>query len=126
MFPIVYQIKILNLKMMYDKILCFVRRFKERTISLDLRYFLVFLSVRLSSVWLVKTWFVPDEYWQSMEVAHRLVFGYGYLTWEWAEGIRSYLHPLLIAGLYEVLRLLGLDNVSLLVSASCTGHLRCT
>ena len=34
-----------------------------------------------------------DETWQSVEIAHKLVFGYGHLTWEWVEGIRSYLHP---------------------------------
>jgi phosphatidylinositol glycan class B len=25
----------------------------------------------------------PDEYWQGTEIAHRLYYGYGYLTWEW-------------------------------------------
>lgn len=37
--------------------------------------FLFFLALRLLSVFLVRTWFVPDEYWQSLEVAHRLAFG---------------------------------------------------
>lgn len=37
-----------------------------------------------------------------MEVAHRTVFSYGHLTWEWAAGIRSYVHPLLFAALYRV------------------------
>jgi phosphatidylinositol glycan class B len=23
----------------------------------------------------------PDEYWQGLEVAYRLHYGYGYLTW---------------------------------------------
>lgn len=37
----------------------------------------VCLIVRiLQSTLLVKTYFNPDEYWQSLEVAHRLVFGY--------------------------------------------------
>lgn len=40
-----------------------------------LKIFLVFLVVRLLSVFLVTTFFVPDEYWQSLEVAHKLVFG---------------------------------------------------
>ena len=25
-----------------------------------------------------RTFFQPDEYWQSLEIAHRWVFGYGY------------------------------------------------
>lgn len=40
---------------------------------------------------------------------------YGHLTWEWAEGIRSYLHPLLIAGVYRALLWLQLDTVQWLV-----------
>ncbi|KAJ6296068.1 hypothetical protein OIU78_023996 [Salix suchowensis] len=27
-----------------------------------------------------------DEHWQALEVAHRIVFGYGHLTWEWRKG----------------------------------------
>lgn len=34
------------------------------------------LVVRLSQALLVRTAFAPDEYWQSIEVAHRLVFGW--------------------------------------------------
>ncbi|CAH0746403.1 unnamed protein product [Diatraea saccharalis] len=67
------------------------------------------LVVRLVSVFLVRTWFVPDEYWQTLEVAHKQVFGYGSLTWEWQQGIRSYLYPALISVLYYVLKLTGLD-----------------
>ncbi|CAL7934407.1 unnamed protein product [Xylocopa violacea] len=42
---------------------------------------------RLISVFVVQTAHVPDEYWQSLEVAHRLAFGYGYLSWEWTAKI---------------------------------------
>ncbi|KAH8366219.1 hypothetical protein KR093_010340 [Drosophila rubida] len=73
------------------------------------------LAVRLASVFIVKTYFVPDEYWQSLEVAHKLTFGYGYLTWEWVQGIRSYVYPLAIAAIYKVLALLQLDSVQWLV-----------
>ena len=30
---------------------------------------------RVCNVMLIRTAFSPDEYWQSIEVAHRLVFG---------------------------------------------------
>uniref|UniRef100_A0A1B0GNQ9 Mannosyltransferase n=1 Tax=Phlebotomus papatasi TaxID=29031 RepID=A0A1B0GNQ9_PHLPP len=73
--------------------------------------FLILLAVRLLSVFFVKTSYVPDEFWQSLEVAHKIVYGYGYLTWEWTQGIRSYLHPLVIAGLYKVLDLFRVDCV---------------
>jgi hypothetical protein len=39
-----------------------------------------------------------DEIGQYLEQAHRLVFGYGVVPWEYREGMRSWLLPLLIAG----------------------------
>lgn len=78
---------------------------------------LTFLLIRIASVFVVKTWFVPDEYWQSLEVGHKLAFGYGHLTWEWSKGIRSYLHPLTITAIYKALAWLGLDQAEYLVLA---------
>ena len=40
------------------------------------------LLLRLFNALLISTYFCPDEYYQSVEVAHRLVYGYGDLTWE--------------------------------------------
>lgn len=34
------------------------------------------VAARALNCALVRTSFVPDEYWQSLEVAHRVVFGY--------------------------------------------------
>ncbi|XP_074034783.1 phosphatidylinositol glycan anchor biosynthesis class B [Leptinotarsa decemlineata] len=81
----------------------------------NLGVFIIFLVIRVASVFLVQTFFVPDEYWQSLEVAHNLVFRYGYLTWEWTKGIRSYIPPLIIAGLYKILQITGLDTSNILV-----------
>ena len=50
----------------------------------------------------VTTYHDPDEYWQSLEVAHSIVFKTGYLTWEWHEHVRSYLFPLLYAFAYKL------------------------
>ncbi|XP_076628412.1 phosphatidylinositol glycan anchor biosynthesis class B [Colletes latitarsis] len=69
---------------------------------------------RLTSVFLVQTAHVPDEYWQSVEVAHRLAFGYGYLTWEWHAKIRNYIYPFLISIIYRILALVSLDHVTIL------------
>lgn len=38
--------------------------------------FLCLLVYRVLSALTCRTAFVPDEHWQSLEVAHRLVFGY--------------------------------------------------
>ena len=40
----------------------------------------------------------PDEALQYVEQAHRLVFGYGVVPWEFRYDIRSWLIPLLVAG----------------------------
>ena len=37
-------------------------------------------AFRVVNALLVRTYFNADEYWQSLEVAHRMVFGYGHLT----------------------------------------------
>eukprot|EP00644_Phytophthora_capsici_P005963 jgi/Phyca11/525233/estExt2_fgenesh1_pm.C_PHYCAscaffold_20199 len=70
------------------------------------------VAFRLWNALFVRTSFNPDEYWQSTEVAHRLVFGYGYLTWEWQSDaqLRGFAHPALFAGFYKLLELLNLDS----------------
>eukprot|EP01102_Stenamoeba_stenopodia_P006754 TRINITY_DN1883_c0_g1_i1.p1 TRINITY_DN1883_c0_g1~~TRINITY_DN1883_c0_g1_i1.p1 ORF type:complete len:522 (-),score=35.79 TRINITY_DN1883_c0_g1_i1:81-1646(-) len=77
---------------------------------------LVFLF-RCVNSFAVRTAFNPDEYWQSLEVAHNLVFGYGHLTWEWTQAIRGYSHPLLFAIVYKILMLFGIDSAFLVVIA---------
>ena len=47
------------------------------------------VSLRLLNAILVTTQLDPDEWWQAPEVAHRLVFGCGVLTWEWEHGLRA-------------------------------------
>ena len=51
-------------------------------------------------VWLALTddgiyW--PDEVFQSLEPAHRLVFGYGMRAWEFIEGARNWALPGVVA-----------------------------
>eukprot|EP01080_Neovahlkampfia_damariscottae_P002847 gene2847-4690_t len=64
---------------------------------------------------LVQTYFNPDEYWQSLEVAHRMSFGYGYLTWEWKEGIRGIFYPFIYFIIFECLKIFHLDYSYLLI-----------
>ena len=76
--------------------------------------FYIGLTVRIVSVFLTKTFFVPDEYWQSTEVAHRKAFDYGYLTWEWNKKIRSYFYPFMFEVYFRLLNMLSLDFVTLI------------
>lgn len=51
-----------------------------------------------------------DEIFQSVEVAHKLAFGRGFLYWEWSEGVRSYVLPGFLAGLYRLLDIVGVRD----------------
>lgn len=70
----------------------------------------------------MRSYFAPDEYWQSVEIAHKMVFGYGYETWEWTipTPIRSTLHPLIYAIPYKLLQFLSLDTPFMIVYYSIT------
>ncbi|KAK3089704.1 hypothetical protein FSP39_005759 [Pinctada imbricata] len=81
----------------------------EKTLLLGL------IALRVSNALLIQTAYVPDEYWQSVEVAHQMVFGYGYLTWEWRTAIRGYIYPSIFALLYKVLAIFSLDHRLLLI-----------
>nr|XP_061796395.1 GPI mannosyltransferase 3-like isoform X1 [Nerophis lumbriciformis] len=72
------------------------------------------VTFRVTNCFLVQSSFVPDEYWQSVEVAHHMVFNYGYLTWEWKEGIRSFSYPFIFAVIYKILHWLQCDSVHLI------------
>jgi len=39
-------------------------------------WWVALVAGRVANALLVRTSFVPDEYWQALEVAHRFVFGY--------------------------------------------------
>src|SRR5687767_8504114 len=53
--------------------------------------------------------FWPDEVYQSLEPAHRLVFGYGMVAWEFIEGARNWALPGFIAFWFKLSQLFGLD-----------------
>ena len=67
----------------------------------------------------VCTSFDPDEYWQSMEIAHNNVFGYGYKTWEWEQEwkVRSWVYPGIISWIYWILKILRLDSYEAIIYA---------
>ena len=75
------------------------------------RLFLALWLFRAVNSVLVTTYFHPDEHWQSLEVAHVAVFGYGALCWETLEEIRGFSFPALFTPVYGLLQLTGLDAV---------------
>ncbi|KAI0086193.1 glycosyltransferase family 22 protein [Irpex rosettiformis] len=78
---------------------------------------IIAVSIRVLVALTTQTFFQPDEYYQSLEVAHRLVFGYGHITWEWLtqQPIRSIVYPILNVPVYLALKQLRLDNTRLLI-----------
>eukprot|EP01028_Stygiella_incarcerata_P011941 TRINITY_DN7112_c0_g1_i1.p1 TRINITY_DN7112_c0_g1~~TRINITY_DN7112_c0_g1_i1.p1 ORF type:complete len:621 (+),score=139.04 TRINITY_DN7112_c0_g1_i1:84-1946(+) len=73
------------------------------------RFWAAVTIFRLFNGMFVRTYFSADEFYQSTEVAHFIVFGYGHLTWEWSRMIRGLLHPLVLAALFYPLKVLGID-----------------
>ncbi|TKA24746.1 hypothetical protein B0A50_05734 [Salinomyces thailandicus] len=68
-------------------------------------YSLLF-SLRMANAQTLQTFFQPDEYFQALEPAWQLAFGPesgAWITWEWREGLRSCLHPMLFAAWYKIL-----------------------
>lgn len=82
-----------------------------------MRALLISLAIRPVLALLTRTFFQPDEYFQCLEVAHRIVFGYGQLTWEWETSppIRSIVHPALWVPVYWAVKVLGLEHTQALV-----------
>jgi hypothetical protein len=50
---------------------CFLTRVRMRGALL----FCLFFVIRCINAWSIRTASAPDEYWQSIEVAHRMAFG---------------------------------------------------
>lgn len=62
-------------------------------------------AFRIVNALALRTFFQPDEFFQSLEPAWQLAFGTtsnAWITWEWTTQLRSSLHPTLFAALYRV------------------------
>src|SRR6516225_6281661 len=57
----------------------------------------------------------PDEIYQFLEPAHRLVFGYGFVTWEYRFGARSWLIPFFVSGPLFLCKFLHCDSPTIYV-----------
>lgn len=71
----------------------------------------VFLRVLIAVS--TRTFFQPDEYFQSLEPAYNIIFGYGTLTWEWLapKPIRSIVYPGINLPVYWLLKVSGLSEL---------------
>lgn len=72
-------VNLLGLKVDYSRLL--VRHDGETAVFVSstgvvLQVVVFSVVFRLINCFLVQTSFVPDEYWQSLEVSHRMVFKY--------------------------------------------------
>jgi hypothetical protein len=54
--------------------------------------------------------FWPDEIFQSLEPAHRFAFGYGFVSWEYHDGARSWLFPGALGLLWKLLANIARDR----------------
>jgi len=59
---------------------------------------LLAVSLRVASAVALPNIYHPDEIFQSVEQAHRLIYGIGFVPWEFVQGVRSWILPGLIAG----------------------------
>lgn len=73
------------------------------------------LIFRVFEMFVNQSFFVADEYWQSLEVAHFFVFGKGEITWEWKIGMRSFIFPSIFIFLYQILKFLQMDSKKTLI-----------
>ena len=67
----------------------------------------VAIALRLIPIVVVPSVDWADEIFQVLEPAHRLVYGFGLVTWEFQLGVRSWLMPGLVAGMMELSRIFG-------------------
>lgn len=74
------------------------------------------LVLRVASMMFAPSIVHPDEVFQVLEPAHRLVFGSGVVSWEFKLGIRSWLFPGLIAGLMSLVGRIS-DDPSTIMTA---------
>jgi GPI mannosyltransferase 3 len=64
----------------------------------------------------------PDEVFQSLEQAHRIAFGSGFIPWEWQVGARHQLFVWLLAGIMKIgSHLVAPQLAARLFLATCSG-----
>ncbi|KAL1852206.1 glycosylphosphatidylinositol anchor biosynthesis [Paecilomyces lecythidis] len=85
------------------------------------------IAFRVLNALCVRTFFQPDEFFQSLEPAWEIAFGKdsgAWITWEWTHHLRSSIHPVFFAAVYYIadslswcLRFSPLTRAEVLVAA---------
>ncbi len=70
---------------------------------------------RLHFAWTDAGTYWPDENFQTIEQAHRVAFGYGFIPWEFRLGARSWLFPGFLGLYWKFLDLIGFHESQQLV-----------
>jgi phosphatidylinositol glycan class B len=70
---------------------------------------LLALALRVGTAMFLRNYSNTDEVYQYLEPAHRLVFGYRIVAWEFREGLRSWIIPGFIAGIIKAAAALSDD-----------------
>ncbi|MFH1054983.1 MAG: glycosyltransferase family 39 protein [Candidatus Altiarchaeota archaeon] len=73
------------------------------------------LVTRVYALFATKGFLHPDNLYQLLEPAHRLVFGYGIIPWEYVYGMRSWFQPLMIAAVFKLGVLFGVGDILSLI-----------
>jgi phosphatidylinositol glycan class B len=60
-------------------------------------FLLIGFALRIGFATYIPSVVHPDEIYQTQEPAHRLAFGYGIVSWEWRDGVRSWVLPAVLA-----------------------------
>ena len=75
-----------------------------------LAIFMLSLFVRIYAAHTSIAQIYPDEIFQTLEPAHKLVFGRGITYWEFKVGARSWFFPGILAGVYKILDTIGIKD----------------
>lgn len=86
------------------------RKFNDSEYLPFLALFALSLFVRIYASFTSIAQIFPDEIFQTLEPAHKLVFGKGITYWEFKVGARSWFLPGIIAGLYKLLDVFGVKD----------------
>ncbi|KAI4129680.1 MAG: hypothetical protein LQ347_003683 [Umbilicaria vellea] len=80
-----------------------LERAHDAATSQDILLFLI--AFRILNALSIRTFFQPDEYFQSLEPAWEMAFGAdsgAWITWEWKHRLRSAIHPAMFAAVYRL------------------------
>lgn len=100
-----------------DTVLKFIERIDKKDWWIPIHALaLTGLLARLSVAFYSNQIDYPDEIFQYLEQSHRLVFGYGYVPWEYRFGIRSWILPGLVSPVLYLCKYLRVDTPVVYIS----------